>query len=118
METLYKNPGYPRFVNDEATGERYVCHTAEYWQPFGDPLVDRLLDLDDLRLRVITSSNFLAAAFHCTRETLGIQKIMLGTDYPFEITTETGDSLEGLSLSHEEQTTLDEGNPAKLGFTL
>ena len=47
---LYRNPGYPRFVDDPVTRERHVYHSPEYWQPFGDPLVERLLDLDDLRL--------------------------------------------------------------------
>ena len=47
---LYRNPGYPRFVDDPVTRERHVYHSSEYWQPFGDPLVERLLDLDDLRL--------------------------------------------------------------------
>jgi predicted TIM-barrel fold metal-dependent hydrolase len=51
VDALYANPGYPRFVDDKETGERHVYHSAEYWQPFGDPLVDRLLDLDHLRLQ-------------------------------------------------------------------
>ncbi len=50
IDALYSNPGYPRYVDDETTGERRFYHTAGYWQPFGDPLLDRLRDLDDLRL--------------------------------------------------------------------
>jgi len=50
IDALYKNPGYPRFVDDEETGVRQVYHAADYWQPFGDPLLDRLRDLDDLRI--------------------------------------------------------------------
>lgn len=53
VDALYKNPGYPRFVDDKGTGERHVYHAADYWQPFGDPLVDRLLDLDDLRIQAM-----------------------------------------------------------------
>ena len=33
---------------------------------------------------VTTSGNYLEAAFRCTREALGMQSIMLGTDYPFD----------------------------------
>ncbi len=323
---LYKNPGYPRFVDDKETGERHVYHSAGYWQPFGDPLVDRLLDLDGMRLEamdaigidvavlshtapaleqleppvatalskdandklaeaidrhpdrylgfatlgprepeeaakeleravkelgfkgwnthsnfgdsyldhkrywpilakaeglgvpiylhptfpiirqltdyglalagpgfgfgietstvmmrlilsgvfdafprltiilghygealpfllkrvdrsflqyhvpkgsgsmpairkrpseyllenmyVTTSGNFLAAAFECTRAALGIERIMLGTDYPYETTVESGEFLDGLGLSEDEQTRIYEDNPAGLGFTL
>jgi uncharacterized protein len=50
VEALYSNPGYPRFVDDPETKERHVYHSADYWQPFGDALVNRLLDLDDVRL--------------------------------------------------------------------
>jgi hypothetical protein len=28
---LYKNPGYPRFVDDPETGERHVYHSADFW---------------------------------------------------------------------------------------
>jgi predicted TIM-barrel fold metal-dependent hydrolase len=48
VDALYKNPGYPRFVDED--GERHVYHGADYWQPFGDALVNRLLDVDDARI--------------------------------------------------------------------
>lgn len=53
IQALYENPGYPRFVDDPATGERHVYHSADYWQPFGDPLLDRLRDLDELRIAAL-----------------------------------------------------------------
>jgi predicted TIM-barrel fold metal-dependent hydrolase len=56
VDALYGNPGYPRFVDDPATGERHVYHSPDYWQPFGDPLVDRLLDLDDLRIQALDAA--------------------------------------------------------------
>ena len=49
IDALYKNPGYPRFVDDDS-GLRRVYHAADYWQPFGDALLDRLRDLDDMRI--------------------------------------------------------------------
>lgn len=65
---------------------------------------------------VTTSGNYLRAAFVCTREALGMQRILLGTDYPYE---EMGDCLgflEGLGLSAEEKEQLYFGNAAKLGL--
>ena len=65
-----------------------------------------------------TSGNFLAAAFECTRAALGIEKIMLGTDYPYETTVESGEFLDGLGLSTDEQNMIYEENPTRLGFAL
>ncbi|MFH0916394.1 MAG: amidohydrolase family protein [bacterium] len=65
---------------------------------------------------VTTSGNYLPAAFKCTREALGMDKILLGTDYPYE---EMGDCmrfLEGLGMSEDEKTQLYSGNAAHLGF--
>ncbi len=50
VDAVYKNPGYPRFVDDKETGGRHVYHGPDYWQPFGDALVDRLLDVDVARI--------------------------------------------------------------------
>ena len=50
VDAVYNNPGYPRFVNDKETGERQVYHGPGFWQPFGDALVDRLLDVDEARI--------------------------------------------------------------------
>ena len=67
---------------------------------------------------VTTSGNFLPAAFHCTREALGMGRIMLGTDYPFEKTEETGEFLDSLGLTDEEERILYEDAATKLGFAL
>ncbi|OFW60317.1 MAG: hypothetical protein A2133_10035 [Actinobacteria bacterium RBG_16_64_13] len=65
---------------------------------------------------VTTSGNYLPAAFKCTREALGMDKILLGTDYPYEEMHESMEYLRGLGLSAEEQTQLFYGNAAVLGF--
>jgi predicted TIM-barrel fold metal-dependent hydrolase len=65
---------------------------------------------------VTTSGNYLPAAFNCTREALGMDKILLGTDYPYE---EMGDCmrfLEGLGMSEDEKTQLYQGNATRMGF--
>ncbi|MFH0915082.1 MAG: amidohydrolase family protein [bacterium] len=66
VDALYKNRGYPRFVDDKETGQRHVHHSAGYWQPFGDPLVDRLLDLDDLRIQAMDAAGIDVAVLSHT----------------------------------------------------
>ncbi len=68
-------------------------------------------------LMVTTSGNYLPAAFRCTREVLGIEKIMLGTDYPYEDMDECFGFLGGLGLSDQEEGLLYGGNAANYGFT-
>jgi predicted TIM-barrel fold metal-dependent hydrolase len=50
-----------------------------------------------------TSGNYLGAAFRCTQEALGIDKIIFGSDYPYEDSSECISFLEGLNLSKEER---------------
>ncbi len=51
-----------------------------------------------------TSGNYLPAAFKCSREALGMDKILLGTDYPYEEMAECMRFLEGW-LSEEASST-------------
>jgi predicted TIM-barrel fold metal-dependent hydrolase len=67
---LYRNPGYPRFVDDPVTRERHVYHSPEYWQPFGDPLVERLLDVDDMRLAAMDAVGIAVAVLSHTAPAL------------------------------------------------
>jgi uncharacterized protein len=69
IEALYKNPGYPRFVDDKETGQRHVYHSPDYWQPFGDALVDRLLDLDDARIAAMDAIGIDVAVLSHTAPT-------------------------------------------------
>jgi len=64
---------------------------------------------------VSTSGNYLKAAFDCTRAALGMDRILLGTDHPYDSMRECMDFLAGLGLSLEEQTRLYETNAAALG---
>jgi predicted TIM-barrel fold metal-dependent hydrolase len=66
-------------------------------------------------MMVSTSGNYLSAAFKCTREALGMDKIMLGTDYPYEDMNECLGFLESLGLSAAEKEMLYSGNAARLG---
>ena len=67
-------------------------------------------------LYVTTSGNYLPAAFFCTRDGLGMEKIMLGTDYPYENMTECVGFLDSLPLSEDERAKLYETNATALGF--
>jgi uncharacterized protein len=65
---------------------------------------------------VTTSGNYLAAAFNCTRDALGMDKIMLGSDYPYEEMDEAIAFLENLGLSEDEKEHLYFRNAAQIGF--
>lgn len=67
---------------------------------------------------VTTSGNASVPAFECTRSVLGIENIMLGTDYPFERMGECVDFLESCPMTEEEKELLYYKNAAKLGLTL
>jgi predicted TIM-barrel fold metal-dependent hydrolase len=66
-------------------------------------------------LWVSTSGNYLTAAFNCTKEALGIDRIVLGTDHPYEDMDECMGFLAGLNLTADEQTRLYSTNAAALG---
>jgi predicted TIM-barrel fold metal-dependent hydrolase len=67
---------------------------------------------------VTTSGNYFTPAFMCTYEALGIDKILLGTDYPYEDPDECLQFLEGLPLSKEEKDKIYFINAGQLGITV
>lgn len=67
---------------------------------------------------VTTSGNYFTPAFMCTYEALGIDKILLGTDYPYEDPDECLQFLEGLPLSREEKDKIYFINAGQLGITV
>jgi len=64
---------------------------------------------------VTTSGNYLDAAFQCTKDALGMDKIILGTDYPYEDMGEAKEFLNGLDLSDVEREQLFSRNVLGLG---
>jgi predicted TIM-barrel fold metal-dependent hydrolase len=64
---------------------------------------------------VSTSGNYLPAAFACTREALDMDRIVLGTDHPYEEMKECMAYLGGLGLPEADAELLYEGNAAALG---
>jgi predicted TIM-barrel fold metal-dependent hydrolase len=67
---------------------------------------------------VTTSGNYYQPAFMCTYEAMGIDKILLGTDYPYEDTEECIQFLEGLPLSQEDKDKIYTRNAAQLGIMI
>ena len=65
---------------------------------------------------VTTSGNHYEPAFMCTREAMGIDRILLGTDYPYEDSIECMEFIEGLNLSQEEKEKIYSTNASQLGI--
>ena len=65
---------------------------------------------------VSTSGNYLPAAFACTRDALGMDRIVLGTDYPYEEMGEAMAFLTSLALSDAEAAGLFHANAGALGL--
>jgi predicted TIM-barrel fold metal-dependent hydrolase len=65
---------------------------------------------------VATSGNCFKPAFMCTYEALGVENILLGTDYPYEDPEECIEFVDGLPLSQAEREAICWGNARRLGF--
>lgn len=67
-------------------------------------------------LWVTTSGNYFAPAYVCSRDALGIDRILLGSDYPYEAMDSCTRFLDGLGLPEEELVRVYEANARSLGF--
>ncbi len=65
---------------------------------------------------VTTSGNYLPEAYYCTRDAIGLEKILLATDYPFEQLNLGIDFIKALPIAEEERARVCESNAAALGF--
>ena len=63
---------------------------------------------------VTTSGNMSPAAFRCTRDVLGIEKIIFGSDYPYEVIDAMTDFVKNLELTAEERDLLSFKNAENL----
>jgi len=66
---------------------------------------------------VTTSGNYYKPAFMCTYEAMGIDRILLGTDYPYEEPAECLQFLNKLSLPQEETDKIYYLNASQVGMT-
>ena len=51
IQALYKRKHYPRYADDPGTKNRRLWYTADTGEPIGDPLLNKLLDLGEYRLK-------------------------------------------------------------------
>jgi len=65
---------------------------------------------------VTTSGNYFKPAFMCTYEAMGVERILLGTDYPYEDPKECMRFLEGLPLSGDDKDKIYGRNTEQLGI--
>ena len=66
---------------------------------------------------VTTSGNYFEPAFMCTYQAMGIDRILLGTDYPYEDPDECMRFLEGLPISQEDKDKIYDLNASRIGIT-
>jgi predicted TIM-barrel fold metal-dependent hydrolase len=92
----------PHFKNDPGTIPRLGKKPSEY-------LLNNMF--------VTTSGNYLAPAFMCTKDALGIDRILLATDYPYEDANECLQFLESLPLTAAEKETVYQQNARIFGVT-
>jgi uncharacterized protein len=67
-------------------------------------------------LWVTTSGNYLPAAFVCSRDGLGMDRVLLATDFPYEDMGDCMSYLAGLPLTEDEKAKLYETNARGLGI--
>jgi predicted TIM-barrel fold metal-dependent hydrolase len=67
---------------------------------------------------VTTSGNYYKPAFSCTYEAMGPDRILLGTDYPYEDPKNCMEFLEGLPLSQKDREKIYHGNASQLGIAV
>jgi uncharacterized protein len=65
---------------------------------------------------VTTSGNYLGPAFVCAKDALGIDRVLLGTDYPYENSQECVQFLEGVPMSNTEREKVYSINARQLGI--
>ena len=66
---------------------------------------------------VTTSGNFFEAAFACTVQAMGMDRIFLGIDYPYEKMGQSLQFLEGLPISQEDLDQIYSLNANRIGIT-
>ena len=65
---------------------------------------------------VTSSGNYLPEAYYCARDAIGLEKILLATDYPFERLNLGIDFIKALPITEEERARVCEENATALGF--
>lgn len=93
-----------------------------YVRPWFDPdarpdLVKKPSDYLRENMYVTTSGNYLPAAFMCTYESMGIDRILLATDYPYENSHECMRFLEELPITPSDKEKIYYQNAKQFGIS-
>lgn len=64
---------------------------------------------------ITTSGNYYGPAFRCAVEAMGMDRIFLGTDYPYDDPGEAIHFVDGLSLSADDRHSVYRGNAGRIG---
>ena len=67
---------------------------------------------------VTTSGRFYEPAFRCTVEALGIDRVLFGTDYPYETMSDGVEFIESIGLSPEDKQKIYHLNASELGISI
>lgn len=119
-----KHPGLKIILGHLGEGLPFIMERIDwaYVRPFAPSLRPKNVKKPSYYLRnnvwVTTSGNYYKPAFTCTTEALGIDRILLGTDYPYEASRECIDFIEGLSLSDGEKEKIYHKNATQLGISV
>jgi predicted TIM-barrel fold metal-dependent hydrolase len=95
------------------------AYVRPWFDPEARPKLDRKpSDYFKENVFVTTSGNYLRAAFMCTYEAMGIDRILLSTDYPYEDSEECLRFLEGLPISEKDKNKIYFENAHRIGFAV
>jgi predicted TIM-barrel fold metal-dependent hydrolase len=99
IDALYANPGYPRFAHDQATGNRRLFYHPEAGEPYGDVILEKLLDLGDSRLAAMDEAGIDVAVISLTSP--GVEQFEPGLG--LRLAREANDVLAAAVAAHPER---------------
>ena len=118
-----KYPGLKVILGHLGEGLPFLMKRIDfaYERPWIDPaarpdLAKRPSDYLRENMYVTTSGNYFKGAFLCTYEALGIDRILLSTDYPYEDSDECIRFIEGLPISQGEKEKICYLNAQRIGI--
>jgi predicted TIM-barrel fold metal-dependent hydrolase len=92
-------------------------YVRKHFDPSARPAIKRLPgDYIKDNFWVTTSGNTLEAAFVCTRDAMGLERIILGCDYPYEDLDEIMGFLNGLPISEADKNRIFSQNAVDAGI--
>jgi predicted TIM-barrel fold metal-dependent hydrolase len=66
VDAMYDTPYYPRLADDPTTGKRRLHYWPDAFEPYGDVLLERLMDLGERRIKEMDAGGIDVAAVSLT----------------------------------------------------